>query len=58
VRQPALDRPNQEVITLAFYGQLTYTEIAEQLDLPTGTVKGRMRLGMHKLRAKIESPDP
>ncbi len=48
----------REVITLAFYGQLTHTEIAQQLGLPTGTVKGRMRLGMHKLRAIIETADP
>ncbi len=41
----------QEVITLAFYGQLTHTEIATQLGLPTGTVKGRMRLGLRKLHA-------
>lgn len=40
----------QEVITLAFYGQLTHMEIAEQLGLAPGTVKGRMRLGLHKLR--------
>jgi RNA polymerase sigma-70 factor (ECF subfamily) len=44
----------REVITLAFYGQLSHTEIAEQLGLPAGTVKGRMRLGMHKLRANLE----
>jgi len=43
-----------EVITLAFYGQLSHTEIAEQLGLPAGTVKGRMRLGLLKLRANIE----
>jgi len=40
-----------EVITLAYYGQLTHTEIAAQLGLPRGTVKGRMRLGLQKLRA-------
>ena len=45
----------QEVITLAFYGQLTHTEIAAHLGLPEGTVKGRMRLGMQKLRASLES---
>ena len=48
----------REVITLAFYGQLTHTEIAEHLDLSTGTVKGRMRLGLHKLRANIDRADP
>ena len=46
----------QEVITLAYYGQLTHTEIATQLGLPAGTVKGRMRLGLEKLRASIDRP--
>jgi len=40
----------QQVITLAFYGQLTHAEIAAQLGLPAGTVKGRVRLGLQKLR--------
>jgi RNA polymerase sigma-70 factor, ECF subfamily len=40
-----------EVITLAYYGQLTHTEIAAHLGLSAGTVKGRMRLGLQKLRA-------
>jgi RNA polymerase sigma-70 factor, ECF subfamily len=44
----------QEVIVLAFYGQLTHTEIADHLELPPGTVKGRMRLGLQKLRADID----
>jgi RNA polymerase sigma-70 factor (ECF subfamily) len=43
----------REVITLAFYGQLTHAEIATELQLPAGTVKGRMRLGLHKLHAGI-----
>lgn len=43
-----------EVIALAFYGQLSHTEIAAQLGLPAGTVKGRMRLGMKKLRATVQ----
>jgi RNA polymerase sigma-70 factor (ECF subfamily) len=46
-----------EVITLAFFGGLTHSEIAEQLSLPPGTVKGRMRLGMHKLRSDMEQRD-
>jgi len=44
----------REVITLAFYGQLTHTEIAEHLQLPAGTVKGRMRLGLQRLRGDID----
>jgi RNA polymerase sigma-70 factor, ECF subfamily len=44
----------REVVTLAFYGELTHAEIATALDLPAGTVKGRMRLGLQKLRTNIE----
>jgi RNA polymerase sigma-70 factor (ECF subfamily) len=40
----------REVIMLAFYGQLTHGEIASHLDLPPGTVKGRMRLGLQRLQ--------
>ncbi len=49
-----LPEAQQEVITLAYYGQLSHTEIATHLGLPSGTVKGRMRLGLRKLRADIE----
>jgi RNA polymerase sigma-70 factor (ECF subfamily) len=44
----------QEVIILAFFGQLSHVEIATQLGLPPGTVKGRMRLGLQKLSADVE----
>jgi RNA polymerase sigma-70 factor (ECF subfamily) len=42
------------VIMLAFFGELTHTEIAAQLALPEGTVKGRMRLGLKKLRVQLD----
>lgn len=40
----------REVVTLAYYGELSQSEIAQELALPIGTVKGRMRLGLIKLR--------
>jgi RNA polymerase sigma-70 factor, ECF subfamily len=53
-----LPDPQAEVIVLAFYGELSHSEIASQLDLPPGTVKGRMRLGLDKLRREMGAPDP
>ena len=39
-----------QVIQLAYFGGFTHTQIAEMLEMPIGTVKGRMRLGLEKLR--------
>jgi RNA polymerase sigma-70 factor, ECF subfamily len=49
----ALDElpPDQRrVIELAYFGGFTHSQIAEMLNLPSGTVKGRMRLGLTKMR--------
>ncbi|QEC49215.1 RNA polymerase sigma factor [Baekduia soli] len=43
----------REVIALAYFGQLSHTEISTLLTLPLGTVKGRMRLGMRRLREHL-----
>ena len=46
--------PDQlKVIELAYFGGFTHTEIAEMLETPLGTVKGRMRLGLEKLRGVL-----
>jgi len=42
-----------KVIELAYFGGLTHSEIAEALGMPLGTVKGRMRLAMEKIRALL-----
>ena len=43
--------PDQsQVIELAYFGGFTHTEIAAMIDTPIGTVKGRMRLGLEKMR--------
>jgi RNA polymerase sigma-70 factor (ECF subfamily) len=48
--------PNEQrrVIELAYFGGFTHAEIASMLDAPIGTVKGRMRLGLHKLRDQLQ----
>jgi RNA polymerase sigma-70 factor (ECF subfamily) len=43
----------RQVIELAYFGGFTHTQIAEMLGLPPGTVKGRMRLGLSKLRVTL-----
>jgi RNA polymerase sigma-70 factor, ECF subfamily len=43
----------RQVIELAYFGGFTHTQIAEMLGLPAGTVKGRMRLGLSKLRMSL-----
>jgi RNA polymerase sigma-70 factor, ECF subfamily len=42
-----------QVIELAYFGGFTHTEIAAMLETPVGTVKGRMRLGLEKLRNQL-----
>ncbi len=46
----------REVIRLGFFEGLTHEEIASRLALPPGTVKGRMRLGLTKLRSALDTP--
>lgn len=45
-----LPSDQRQVIELAYFGGFTHSQIAEMLDLPPGTVKGRMRLGLTKMR--------
>lgn len=40
----------RQVIEAAFFSELTHAEAAERLKLPLGTVKTRIRSGLHKLR--------
>jgi RNA polymerase sigma-70 factor, ECF subfamily len=42
-----------KVIELAYFGGFTHTEIAAMLETPVGTVKGRMRLGLAKMREAL-----
>ena len=44
-----------KILELAYFSGYTHVEISELLGLPLGTVKGRMRLGLKKVRNFFES---
>lgn len=46
-----------KILELSYFSGYTHVEIAELLSLPLGTVKGRMRLGLKKIRDYFESRD-
>jgi RNA polymerase sigma-70 factor (ECF subfamily) len=48
-----LPRDQRQVIELAYFGGFTHLEIADLLKTPIGTIKGRMRLGLGKLRDRL-----
>jgi RNA polymerase sigma-70 factor (ECF subfamily) len=57
--QGALDElpvEQRQVVELAYFGGFTHTQIAQMLQLPAGTVKGRMRLALTKMRIALGDP--
>jgi len=60
VREALITLPPEQckVIELAYFGGFTHTEIATMLETPIGTVKGRMRLGLEKMRAQLGGLSP
>jgi RNA polymerase sigma-70 factor (ECF subfamily) len=60
IRAALSELPDEQsrVIELAYYGGFTHTEIARMLDAPIGTIKGRMRLGLEKLRGHLGQLEP
>lgn len=55
VRSALSELPSEqsEVIGLAYFGGFTHVEIAAMLGAPLGTIKGRMRLGLEKVRVNL-----
>jgi RNA polymerase sigma-70 factor, ECF subfamily len=57
--QGALDElpaEQRKVVELAYFGGFSHSQIAEMLQLPAGTVKGRMRLALTKMRIALGDP--
>src|SRR5215217_1686946 len=48
-----LPAEQRRTIELAYFGGFSHSQIAELLDEPIGTIKGRMRLGLDKLRDQL-----
>lgn len=51
-----LPAEQRHVIELAYFGGFTHTQIAAMLELPVGTVKSRMRLGLIRMRLALGHP--
>lgn len=53
VAMDSLPEEQSKVIELAYFGGFSHSEIADLVGLPLGTVKGRMRLGLEKIRLEL-----
>ena len=50
-----LPGPQKEAVFLAYFAGMTHEEIASWSDTPLGTVKGRIRMGLQKIRAGLDA---
>jgi RNA polymerase sigma-70 factor (ECF subfamily) len=50
----ALPVAQRQVIEMAYFSGLTQVEIAQRAEIPVGTVKSRVRLGLQALRRELE----
>ncbi len=50
----SLEKKQKEIIDLVYFQGFTHQEVQQELDIPLGTVKSRIRLAMQKMRALFE----
>ena len=50
----SLPEQQREAVLLAYFGGFTFRQVAEQLGIPEGTAKSRLRLGLSKLAVLLE----
>ena len=49
-----LPTDQRDAIHLAYFGGKTYREVAVALNIPEGTAKSRMRLGLNRIASVLE----
>ena len=54
----ALPEEQARVLELSYFGGRSHAEIGRELGVPLGTVKGRLRLALARLRAALEGEEP
>ncbi len=51
----SLPDAQRQTLELAYFGGYTHVEIAKRMEVPLGTVKGRMRIGLEKMRTFLQA---
>jgi len=57
VAMAELPPEQRDLVRVAFYEDLSHSQVAERTGLPLGTVKSRLRLAFAKLRLRLEADD-